>query len=37
VVELVSDNQQIKAKARQRYAYYRERGYPIKTHDLAKS
>ena len=37
VVELVSDNQQIKAKARQRYTYYRERGYPIKTHDLAKS
>ena len=37
VVELVSDNQQIKEKARQRYTYYREQGYSIKTHDLAKS
>lgn len=35
VVELVSGDEQIKAKARERYAYYRERGYPLKTHDLS--
>lgn len=34
VVELVSEDEDVKARARERYSYYRERGYPLKTHDL---
>ncbi len=34
VVELVSEDEHSKASARERYSYYRERGYPLKTHDL---
>ncbi|HEY9136396.1 MAG TPA: DNA polymerase III subunit chi [Pseudomonadales bacterium] len=35
VVELVADDEQTKAKARERYTYYRNRGYTLKTHDLS--
>lgn len=36
VVELVSDEKQIKENARERYIFYKKRGYPLRTHDLNK-
>lgn len=36
VLELVGEGEPSKIAARQRYAYYKQRGYPMKTVDLAK-
>lgn len=34
VTELVNEHQEIRSKARERYQYYRDRGYPLDTHQL---
>lgn len=34
VVELVGNEEQDKARARERFRFYRERGYPLETHDI---
>jgi DNA polymerase III subunit chi len=36
LIEIVSDDEQDKAAARERYKFYRERGYEIRTHDLSR-
>jgi DNA polymerase-3 subunit chi len=35
VVEIVSGDEPTRQQARQRYKFYRERGYPLETHELA--
>lgn len=35
IVELVTGDEPTRQKARQRYKFYRDRGYPIETHNLA--
>jgi DNA polymerase-3 subunit chi len=37
LIELVSAEDSQRDAGRQRFRFYRERGYPIETHDLAKS
>lgn len=36
LVEIVGNGEDDKAAARERYRYYRERGYPLDTHDTGK-
>jgi len=36
LVEIVGNGEEDKAAARERYRYYRERGYPLDTHDTGK-
>jgi DNA polymerase III subunit chi len=36
LIEIVSKDEQDKAAARERYKFYRERGYDIRTHDLSR-
>ena len=36
VVELASDDEKTRETARERYIFYKKRGYPLKTHDLNK-
>lgn len=37
VAEIVSQDEETKAKSRERYAFYRDRGYPLQNHDMRKS
>ncbi|MGE5522548.1 MAG: DNA polymerase III subunit chi [Rhodospirillaceae bacterium] len=37
LIEIVSSEEEDKLRARDRYKFYRDRGYEIRTHDLAKS
>ena len=37
LLEIVSQDQEDKNAGRSRYAYYRDRGYAIRNHDLAKT
>lgn len=37
VAEIVSQNDQQLARSRERFRFYRERGYPINLHDLKKT
>ena len=37
LVEIVSFHDEDRVKARERYKFYRDRGYEIQTHDLSKS
>ncbi|MGD8616362.1 MAG: DNA polymerase III subunit chi [Gammaproteobacteria bacterium] len=34
VAELVDDNAEIRRAGRTRYSFYRERGYPLRTHEI---
>lgn len=34
VIEIVAGDEPARAQARQRYKFYRERGYPLETHEL---
>lgn len=35
LAEIVADSEDIKEKARQRYKFYKERGYPLVTHEIS--
>ncbi len=35
VAEIISDEQDIKQAGRIRYKFYKDRGYPLKTHDMS--
>ena len=37
LIEIVTDDQSDRDRARERYRYYRDRGYDIVTHDLGKT
>ena len=37
VIEIVGDDEQEKALARQRFRFYRDKGYPPQTHSLGKN
>ncbi|MDP2240048.1 MAG: DNA polymerase III subunit chi [Burkholderiales bacterium] len=37
LIEIVTLNDEDKANARERYKFYRDRGYEIRTHDLSKA
>lgn len=34
VMEVVDDNEDVKQQARERYQFYRDRGYPLETHSI---
>jgi DNA polymerase-3 subunit chi len=37
LIEIVSLDEQDRADARERFRFYRDRGYEIRTHDLSKT
>jgi len=37
LIEIVSLDEQDRADARERFRFYRDRGYEIRTHDLSKN
>jgi DNA polymerase-3 subunit chi len=37
VAEIVSQDDTTRSKSRERYAFYRDRGYPLQNHDMRKS
>jgi DNA polymerase III subunit chi len=37
LIEIVAGGEEDKQRARDRYKFYRDRGYEIRTHDLAKA
>ncbi len=36
VAELVDNDEQVKQESRQRFRFYRDRGYPLNTHEIKK-
>jgi DNA polymerase-3 subunit chi len=37
LIEIVSLDEEDRRRARERYRYYRDRGYPLRSHDLSQS
>jgi DNA polymerase-3 subunit chi len=37
LIEIVGRDEQDRVEARQRFRFYRDRGYPIRTHDLSRT